>query len=356
MRILLTGATGALGSMHVPELLLRGHEVTCIVRGKDPKERLTGLMPDWALERVHVISGDITLENAGIGSEDLVGLVGMFDCAMHHAGSVKFDRSAEDEIWEANVTGTRNMLELATRLRINLFCYDSTAYVRAENARNPYEASKAVAEQLVQKYPGNWMIMRPSIVVGDSRTGVTNSYTGYYGWFSGFSRIKHELRKMWDAAPEAAQGFHFEEQCLVFDEPLLLDYSVTSTLNLVPVDWLVSAMSDLMEHGVHGRIYHLTNPTPPPVAWIIDQSFEILGIQGVLRREAESVSSLTFAGIQATIDERLERYLPYVTEEGNFGCDVDPPPPKIDRDFLEIMLRHACATRFGKVSSLAEVS
>src|SRR5260370_878437 len=46
---------------------------------------------------------------------------------------------------------------------------------------NPYEESKFQAEQLLRRTPGiRATIYRPSVIVGDSRTGYTSTFTGLY--------------------------------------------------------------------------------------------------------------------------------------------------------------------------------
>ena len=194
------------------------------------------------------------------------------------------------------------------------------------------------------------MILRPSIVVGHSQTGKTNSYTGYYGWFSGFSYLKHQLRKRWNQDSSSYQGFHFTGDILVFDEHLWLEYSTASTLNMVPVDWLASAMTDAIENGQWGKVYNLADPNPPRVAWVIKESFDILGIRGVNRKtsQAKEPASPVLSQAQRHLDKRLKIYLPYVTSERRFGCDaIKGAPPEINKAFLGTMLKYALATKFG---------
>lgn len=356
-RFFLTGATGAVCSHHVPELLERGYEVTCLLRGEKPQERLAEVMPADACHRVNILSGDITSPLGGVSQADIRSLRGKFDCLVHHAGSVKFDKNVADETYAANIGGTANMLSLAQELGIPRFVYNSSVYANGKEPRNPYEYSKAAAEQLVRKWAnGRFLILRPSIVVGHSQTGETNSYTGYYGWFAGFSYLKHQWRKLWNQSRSSCQGFHFEDDVLILDEPLWLEHSTTSTLNMVPVDWLASAMTDVIEKGQWGRAYNLADPRPPEVAWVIKESFDILGIRGVRRKagQVQSPKSPVLSQAQQRIDKRLEIYLPYVTFERQFGCDaLGEAPPRVDRAFLETMLQYALGTRFGHQKQVA---
>lgn len=351
MNIILTGATGAVGSFHVPELLRRGHQVTCLVRGENPRERLASVMPGWAAEQVDIVSGDIILPLGGIDPSALSQMKGKFDFFVHHAGSVTFDNDCAAETFAANVGGTANMLGLAEELGVISFCYNSSVYATTNPPRNPYEASKAAAEKLVRNWRnGKFMIVRPSIVVGSSVTGETNSYTGYYGWMSGFSYMKHQLYKLWEQSRSSCQGFYFENGELVLSEPLWLDYTPSSTLNLIPVEWLATAMTDILENGECGRAYNLADPRPRSMEWMVENSFSILGIKGMKHKGASSRQqvSQTLFQIQQHMDSRLRIFYPYVTVEDVYNCDaLKGNPPSVDKEFLETMLNYALSTKFG---------
>ncbi|HNE38190.1 MAG TPA: NAD(P)H-binding protein, partial [Microthrixaceae bacterium] len=56
MRVLVTGATGFVGSHAVAEMLSAGHDVRCLVR--DPS-RLDGALSSTDRERVDVAVGDV---------------------------------------------------------------------------------------------------------------------------------------------------------------------------------------------------------------------------------------------------------------------------------------------------------
>jgi thioester reductase-like protein len=69
--ILLTGATGALGSMLLQRLSDQGYEVICLVRGKtrsEARRRIRELVGER--ENVRVIRGDITEPRCGISDLD----------------------------------------------------------------------------------------------------------------------------------------------------------------------------------------------------------------------------------------------------------------------------------------------
>ena len=130
---------------------------------------------------------------------------------IHSAATVRFDHSLE-EARRINVEGTRHILDFAAGARqLRSFAYVGTAYVAGERTdlvrenelaigqsyRNTYEQTKAEAEALVRSRLGSLpgVILRPSIIVGDSRTGVTSSFKMMY-W-----PLKIYARRLWRTVP-----------------------------------------------------------------------------------------------------------------------------------------------------------
>jgi len=359
MKILLTGVTGQVGSFLGPKLRQRGHQVVCLVRGCDPATRVRSLLGD-AADAFEYVTGDITDTAGGFQAEDFARYRGRIDCLVHPAGSVKFDWEMRDEIMATNVGGTRNMLYVARHCGISRICYVSSVYALGE-PRNPYEESKAEAERLVKNWSGGeFQILRPSVVLGHSQTGVTTNYTGYYGFLSGFSYLKHRLHRLWQESGVAGQdnwrqqGFEFDAAGrLVFLQPLYVPYNPDSTLNLVPVDWLVAAMAEIIERGAQNRSYNLVDSNPQTDEFLTRQSMEILGIAGwrpkwPLDFDPGYDANSLLGQIQAKIDQRLSRFAPYISQEDRYQCEtLGAPPPAITTDLLKLMLDYAAAHRFG---------
>ena len=123
-----------------------------------------------------------------------------------------------------------------------------------EKAGNDYERSKIQSEQLVWQCPhiGTQTIYRPSIVVGDSQTGYTSTYHGFYAPL----QIALTIVKAVGLDVPAADEFRRR-----------LGLSSQDSKNLVPVDWLAEAILHLMHTpAAIGGIYHLTHPQPPALA------------------------------------------------------------------------------------------
>lgn len=179
--ILLTGASGFLGG----ELLRRvldqtDREVVAVVRRPLDVEH----------ERLHLLFADLT-DDAPLPLPEQASDI---TTVIHCAASVSFTLPL-DEQREINVEGTRRVLELAAKLpNLERVQHVSTAYVagmhegefgpddldRGQQFRNTYEQTKNEAEKLAWDSGLPVQIIRPSIVVGDQRTGYTAAFNVLY--------------------------------------------------------------------------------------------------------------------------------------------------------------------------------
>jgi nucleoside-diphosphate-sugar epimerase len=146
MRIALTGGTGFVGSHYLDAALAAAHEVTALTRRPQPER-----------DGVTWVMGDLANRPA------LKQLVEGADAVVHIAGVL----TAMDEaaFRSGNVDGTLSVLASATASGAQRFVFVSSLAAR-EPKLSMYGASKAKAEELVERSGLDWSIVRPPAVYG----------------------------------------------------------------------------------------------------------------------------------------------------------------------------------------------
>ena len=360
--VLLTGATGALGSMLLPRLVAKGYRVLCLVR---PKGGLSGevrflnsLPPSTEL-----VNGDILQPQCAVDESSIMRWQGKIGSLIHCAASINFD--LDNQGFATNIDGVKNTLSLADRLGVVNFHHISTAYVAgdAENFdetdfyndqtwRNLYEQSKYIGEGLVRSWAMHevdrrFTIYRPSILIG-CNDGYTPTFDGYYGHFRAVAKPADALRQQSrDNLPLLGDNVSV---------PFVFLAGSGATLNLVPIDWVSDMITELSSTACSNTTFHLVNPDPPEVRWVIETSIQILKITGSIIVESQKEKCAEFTR-QPPLIRRLQRqinrvhdaYLPYVMGEPVFRMnrarqileDKYKRPPEIDEPYLRRLLLFA---------------
>ena len=258
--VLFTGFPGFIGARLLPRLLQLSPEwrIRCLVQDRFRAQAEGELA---AIERAHpatrgrlgLVVGDITRENLGLDASEARGLAARIEGAFHLAAvyDLAVSREAGQRI---NVEGTRHVLRfLQDAPRLDRLHYVSTAYVSGrakgvfretdldvgQSFKNHYEETKFLAEVDVVESGLPATVYRPSIVVGDSRTGETAKFDGPYFVLAAMERLPSP-----GLFPRIGSG--------------------QNRVDLAPVDYVIEAIARLATvRGSRGRTYHLTDPEPP---------------------------------------------------------------------------------------------
>lgn len=201
-----------------------------------------------------VAEGDVSSMHLGLSGAEFRGLAAEVTDLWHLAAV--YDSGVSEAILRAvNVEGTRNVVELARAAgRLRRLHHFSTAYVSGDREgvileqelesgqgfHGGYERTKFQAERLVRRAMSELpaSIYRPSIVVGDSRTGEVDRFDGPY-----------YLAILLVASPLSV--------------PLPLPGNGVAPLNVVPVDFVVEAALSLGGNpAAVGKTIHLVDPSP----------------------------------------------------------------------------------------------
>lgn len=262
-----------------------------------------------AAARATLLTGDLTHMHLGLSSDEYRSLCDRVTDIFHLAA---LQRSSDARLLrQVNVEGTRNVLELARDCRkLRRLNHMSTSLVSGDRVgvieedeldvgqrfRTPYEESKFEAERRVraasQFLPVS--IYRPSIVIGDSRTGVIERFEGPY--YVGIVLVMSPLAV-----------------------PLPLPGSAVAPLNVVPVDFVVDAMLHIAhDPRGEGRTFHLVDPNPmaarrvyeliadragkklPPIRMsyrLADKLLQIPVVERLVRDERAAIASVNHLAI-----------------------------------------------------------
>ena len=179
-RVLITGATGLVGSWLVPRLLRAGASVVALIRDADPQSEL---VRSGAIALCTVVSGRLEatedLERAVVDHET--------DTVFHLGAQTLVGAAFRNPLatFESNIRGTYQLLEVCRRhadlVRRIVVASSDKAYGEARvlpyteempaNGRHPYDVSKSCADLLAQTYAETY-----GLRVGIARCG--NIYGG----------------------------------------------------------------------------------------------------------------------------------------------------------------------------------
>jgi len=198
--ILLTGASGVVGRALIEELAPSFHLI-CL-RGS---RRVNDL-------RVTELEGDVLDPTLGLRAEQYTRLVERVDVVLHSAAVTKWTADPA-HLRAVNVRGTATMLGVAADARAPLY-FLSTAFVTRTAPSDDrfaglkaYMDSKVDAEQLLRESAVATVIVRPSVISGDSRDGRMAAFQGLHRMLGAIVRgtlpvLPADLDALVDSVPQ----------------------------------------------------------------------------------------------------------------------------------------------------------
>lgn len=156
--VLVTGASGFVGSHIVPELIRGGWQVRALVRDDAAAEHVLNRLMPAQRGLVQACIGDI-LEPASL-AEAMTGAD-----AVVHLVAIPRDRSGGREMERVNVDGTRNVLDAAKAAGVGRIVHLG-GLGTVEDPRLRFATTKARGERLVRESGLGWTILKPSVLWG----------------------------------------------------------------------------------------------------------------------------------------------------------------------------------------------
>lgn len=364
----ITGATGFIGRELVCKIAKTLHsddQISVLVRsGRNlsASQRLANalgsLLPADLIGRINVITGDIAEPRFGLRKRDWKFLTSCTHI-VHLAANTSFSASLK-EARRINVRGVETVADLAADCQragnLRGWSHVSTAYVVGDRTdlvrdgdldygrrfRNPYEQTKNEAEQSLKPYLANFplAIFRPSIVIGNSKTGDAGNFnTVYWGirsYLSGQTRFY--------ARPD-------------------------TPLDLVPVDYVVDAMLALIANPkAVGKTLHLAGGKQTTVTLenfadricrYFNSPMPVIVSPTRLKLFRGFIALAKFSARHRRFIEQAESYLPYFSQNPLFDTslteslliDAGVKVPQLD-SYLPRILDYCLQQSWGRESKI----
>lgn len=324
--ILVTGATGFIGSHFLHKLGHAYGNIFCLLRQtkENSFERLAKSLSTAAnsylksqvtCANIFPISGNLETQHCGVSDDDLALMSHhQVNETWHFASTVQYEDEKQNEISSINIEGTKNLIELSRRLGARRFIYVSTAYscggqtgnieekiYSPANFNNEYERSKNHAEHCLRDHCGRhgieWVILRPSIVVGPSESKKTGgSSTGLYGFIREIYRAKKILPPSQSA--------------------LRIKGDPNAQLNVIAIDEFMEAIGDIVRNGmIDQSIHHITSDIDLSVQHCLDLITEALGTKAIV---LDSEMKEPWSREETIINKRIDFYKSYLSNEKAF--------------------------------------
>jgi thioester reductase-like protein len=265
MQYFVTGATGFIGKRLVKTLLARKGATVYFLLRKESERKVPELLEYWGVSKARAVAvfGDLTGKKLGVAGDDIKGLKGEIYALFHLAAVYDLKADEESQI-QANIEGTRNVVEFAKAIDAKHLHHVSSIaaaglyegvfredmFDEAENLDHPYFNTKHESEKIVRKESKvPWTVYRPAFVVGDSKTGEMDKVDGPYYFFKVIQRMRQLLPPWFPAV--GLEGGRF---------------------NIVPVDFVVACI-DHIAHSkadIKSKAFHLVDPTGYRVGDMLD--------------------------------------------------------------------------------------
>jgi thioester reductase-like protein len=355
--IMITGGTGSLGWHLVKHFLQDDNiKVTLLARSYGSikaRNRIEILFRDnYDIEkynilkdRINIIDGNIIKPNFGLTKKQIDKLSREVTVIFHCAAITDFNLDY-NKAKEVNLDGTKNILDFALLCMKNK-SFESVNHISTvavsgkyrgifyedyldigQDFNNTYEKTKFEAEKLIQRYRSkgvNVNIFRPSIIVGDSKTGYTINFKVVY------------------------QPIH------IFSLGIYKQIPAKGNIkyNIIPIDYLSEAIHIIFTNNFcPNQTFHMTNIHEVSGDFIFKTASDFFNYTDPERIPIENYDMDKLKGFRRLL---LSPYIPYLNQNGISYDNAKAMNilkrscfkwPKIDKKFLYTIFKFCLDRNF----------
>jgi nucleoside-diphosphate-sugar epimerase len=378
--IALTGATGFLGSHLMASMLSEGYRIIVLGRSNKEetlKERILKLLQWFGSEvsagQLEFVEIDFLKPFLGMRETEYRELCTKTEQIIHCASDTSFSERKRENVFKSNVESLEGILDFAEDSKTDFFHYISTAYVAGKNLNickeclssstefvNVYEESKAQAENMIARFCNKnsipFTIIRPSVVYGDSRTGRSLRFNALYFPIQSVKYIReiyvNDIIKNGGKKSEQ-YGIFLDAEGYLF-LPLRIYLPNEGALNIIPVDYFISATMKIIAKPSSGGIYHLTNNSNPKLEMIAVYNERFMKLRGVEIIYGTPADNVLRNPAEELFDRFMEPYRFYLSDtrvfdKKNTNLVTDNlQPPEFTYEIFKNCMEYAISVNWGQ--------
>lgn len=288
--VLVTGGTGFLGAYIIRELVEKGYKVRAIRRDSS---NTPFFIPATIFSKIEWFSADIldvvSLAEAMEGAEAVI----------HSAAKVSYNPDDKKEIYQINIDGTANTVNVALELNIPRFVYISSvaALGRTPNGdrvteEKPWEEKHANSHYAISKYKAEMEIWR---AIGEGLNAVIvnpSTMMGYGDWNSSSNTIFKNIYEEFPYYTTGINGFVSVED-VAKATVRLMESEISGERFIVNADnWSFQQLFNAIADGLHKKHpSRLVTPFLAAVAWRYEKlKSKLTGKRSLLTKESAMIA------------------------------------------------------------------